>query len=183
MSSPHSGGFTLIEVLVAVLLLAIGIIGAAGTQVAAQRTRQSALYLSRAVQLASGLADRMRANRSQMAVPDAANPYLQLDYQASPGAAPAISSPCYDGNSCSSAQLAAFDLDEVRQTLHAGFPGGRIAVCRDTGVWDPAQDALTWQCRSAPHAPIVIKVGWHERLARDAHNKAPRVAIIVGEWP
>lgn len=47
-----AAGFTLGEVLVALLLLAVGILGALGTQVAALRTRQESGLMSRGVHLA-----------------------------------------------------------------------------------------------------------------------------------
>jgi type IV pilus modification protein PilV len=77
-----AGGFTLLEVLVAVFVLAIGILGAAATQLAALRTRHQSSLMSNGVRLASALADSMRANRAPMRAGDAGNPYLQLDYDA-----------------------------------------------------------------------------------------------------
>ena len=111
----HSvGGFTLVEVLVAVFLLAVGIVGAAATQTLALRTRHQSGLLSDGVQLASTLAGRMRANPAQMALPDAANPYLQLDYDARvDGAPPAPAALCFGSVQCDATQMAAFDLHET----------------------------------------------------------------------
>jgi type IV pilus assembly protein PilV len=61
-------GFTLLEVMVALLVLSVGILGAAGAQVVSLRTRHGSALLSNGVQLASSLADRMRANSAQMQV-------------------------------------------------------------------------------------------------------------------
>ena len=79
------GGFTLVEVLVAMFVLAVGAFGAATTQAQVARLRGQAALESEAVQLAASLAARMHANPAQMALPDAANPYLQLDYDAAAG--------------------------------------------------------------------------------------------------
>ena len=178
------GGFTLIEVLVALLLLAIGILGALGTQVAALRTRQESSLMSRGVHLAGSLAERMRANAAQMQLPDAINPYLQLRYEAGEGAAPRAPAHCYATSRCDSAQLARFDIDDTVAALHALFPGGRIAVCRDAVVWDDAGQALSWECASAAGAPVVIKLGWHERRAgggsEAAASAAPALAVMLG---
>ena len=182
------GGFTLIEVLVAVLVLAIGVVGAAGTQLAALRTRQQSALLSGAVQLASGLADRMRANAGQMRGGDEANPYLQTRYDAAADGAPPPANPMCDANaSCSNAQLALFDIYELKQALHAGFPGGRVVVCRDARPWDAGRGALAWACAGAAGAPVVIKLGWrgkqHDGTAAldGAQEFAPSVAIVVAE--
>ena len=59
-------GFTIVEVLVAIIVLALGLIGGTAMQLAALRTRHQSALLSSAVRLASGTADRMRANAPQL---------------------------------------------------------------------------------------------------------------------
>jgi len=56
-------GATLIEVLIAMLILAIGLLGLAGLQATSIQSNHSAYYRSQATLLAGDLADRMRANR------------------------------------------------------------------------------------------------------------------------
>lgn len=56
-------GFTLIEVLVAMVVLSIGLLGLAGLQATSLKSNQSAYHRSQATQLAYEMADRMRANR------------------------------------------------------------------------------------------------------------------------
>lgn len=177
-------GFTLIEVLVAALVLVVGVLGAAGMQVAALRTRHLTGLMSGGVQLAGGLAERMRANSVQMRLGDAANPYLQLRYDADQGPPAPPSPTCYDGR-CNSAELAAFDLYEIKQALYSGFPGARVAVCRDAEVWSGARRALAWECAWAPNAPIVVKLGWRDRRAAPdaAAVPGPALALVVGAGP
>ena len=180
-----AAGFTLIEVLVAVLVLAIGILGASAAQLAALRTRHQSQLMSDAVQLASTLADSMRANLalSGAASADGANPYLQLQYDAAADGAPPPAPQCLPGAACSAVQMAEADIDRVRQALHAGFPGGRIVVCRDSTAWDAGRDALRWACDNGggSSAPIVIKVGWRGKQAdgRDARDSAGQFAPSV----
>lgn len=57
-------GATLIEVLVAIIVLAIGLLGMALLQVTSVQSNHSAYYRSQVTVLASDLADRMRANRT-----------------------------------------------------------------------------------------------------------------------
>jgi type IV pilus assembly protein PilV len=65
-------GFTLIEVLIAVIVLAIGFLGMASLQVTATRLNQRAHQRSQATLLAEDLLDRMRANRdAALAAPSA----------------------------------------------------------------------------------------------------------------
>ena len=58
-------GVSLIEVLVALLLLAIGVLGAAALQLNALKYNQAASARTQATFLAYDMADRMRANRNQ----------------------------------------------------------------------------------------------------------------------
>lgn len=55
-------GLSLIEVLVAIVILSLGILGMAGLQASSLRSGQSSLYRSQAALLAENMAERMRAN-------------------------------------------------------------------------------------------------------------------------
>jgi type IV pilus assembly protein PilV len=56
-------GFTLIEVLVSVLLLAVGLLGLASLQMVSLKNNQSAQYRTEATLAAYDIVDRMRVNR------------------------------------------------------------------------------------------------------------------------
>lgn len=60
----RGSGFTLVETLVALLVLAIGMLGIAALYVDTLRASRSALSRTHAVNLAADLADRIRANRN-----------------------------------------------------------------------------------------------------------------------
>lgn len=181
-------GFSLIEVLVSVFVLALGIIGAAGMQLTALRTNQQSAYQTAAVQLASEFADRMRSNDTQMKRDDGDNPYLGIDYEAASDDAPAMpSTNCYT-SSCSGAELAEFDIYEWKQRLKAALPNGRVVVCRDTEPWDDSKHGFTWDCSagSAGNATVVVKVGWQGKnadgsLIRDAGNRFPPSVVLTVE--
>jgi len=172
-------GFTLIEVLVALFVVAVGIAGAASVQAIALRTGRDAARLAEGARVAATLAERMRANPAAMALPDAANPYLQLDYYAAAGA-PAAALPCYGAASCSPEQLARFDLMETAEALAARFPGARMRACRDAATPDASTGLLPWSCDEQPGAPVAIKLGWHDGPG-DA--SAPRVLLVVAGGP
>jgi type IV pilus assembly protein PilV len=179
-------GYTLIEVLVAVLVLAVGVLGAAGVQLAALRTRHGTALMSNGVQLAGALAERMRANSVHMQGADDANPYLRLRYDAAADGPPAAGGAmCFAPASCSNADMAAFDLYEIKQALYDDYPNGRVAVCRDATVWSGGADGhLGWDCVGAANAPIVIKLGWRDRRADPRALIAPSVALVVaGAFP
>lgn len=58
-------GMTLVEALVALLVLCIGLLGVAGMQMQALRANHGAYLRSQATMLAQDIADRMRANRTE----------------------------------------------------------------------------------------------------------------------
>ena len=177
----RSGGFTLVEVLVALCVLALGVVGAAATQISAARLRQQAALESEAVQLAASLGARMRVNAAQMALPDASNPYLQFEYDALAGAPTPPPVQCFGAANCAPAQLAAHDLYDAARIVHAAFPGGRIAVCRDDGGWDASLQVFTWACSGSGNAPVVVKLGWRlpARAGEAAPETAPFIAMVV----
>lgn len=152
-------GFTLAEVLVALFVLAIGVVGAGATQLNAERTRQQSALMSEAAQVAVSLAARMEVNPSVAGLPDGANPYLAFAYDAA-GGPPGAGVSCFGSATCTPAQLAEFDLHEIRQAVHAHFPRGRIAVCRDGSPWDSAYRRYRWSCDGNARALPVVKLGW-----------------------
>jgi type IV pilus assembly protein PilV len=168
----RESGFTLTEVLVALFVLAIGIVGAGATQLNAERTRQQSALMSEAAQVAASLAARMQVNPAVAGLPDGANPYLAFAYEAS-GGAPAASVHCFHGAGCTPSQLAEFDLHEIRQAVHAHFPRGRIEVCRDGAPWDSADGRYRWSCDGDASALPVVKLGWQGTLGAPGY-----VAVI-----
>lgn len=58
-----NAGFTLIEVLIAMVVLAVGLLGLAALQATSLRNNQSAYFRSQAVQFSYNIADRIRANK------------------------------------------------------------------------------------------------------------------------
>lgn len=60
--SEHQRGLSLIEVLVAIVILSIGLLGLAGMQASSLRSSQSANYSAQAMTLAEDIIERMRAN-------------------------------------------------------------------------------------------------------------------------
>ncbi|MHB8448409.1 MAG: type IV pilus modification protein PilV [Rudaea sp.] len=62
--SHSSRGFTLLEVLIALLIFSLGVLGMAGLLAVSVRTNHSAYLRTQATFLAQSMADRMRANAS-----------------------------------------------------------------------------------------------------------------------
>ena len=95
-------GTSLIEVLVAVVVLALGLIGVAGLQATAIGNNQLAGQYTNAATLAQNLAERMRSNREGV---------VANLYNLAPGAAAAPPKNCADAAAtCNSEELAKWDL-------------------------------------------------------------------------
>ncbi|GGI54358.1 hypothetical protein GCM10011430_15320 [Oxalicibacterium solurbis] len=192
MKTSTENGFSLIEVLVAVFVLAVGVIGAAGMQLAALRTAQQSSFQTHALHLATEMADYMRANVGQMRRIDAVNPYLRVDYRASGVAAsPASSVNCYGIDAqCDEDELAQFEIAEWLRRLAAALPGARTRICRDAAPWDKGGQRFRWECTAAQGhaiASIVIKIGWRERhadgrLLHEDGSDAPGIALLVAPY-
>ncbi len=173
-ASRGEAGFTLAEVLVALFVVALGIAGAAGVQAMALRSGRAAARMADGVQLAAALAERMRANPAALALADADNPYLQLDYATDAGPPPSGPA-CYGASACDTGELARFDMAEAAGELAARFAGARLVACRDASV-PGASGEPSWSCSGEAGAPLVIKLGWHEP---DEAAALPRVVLAV----
>lgn len=125
-------GLTLIELLVAVLVLAIGVLGITALQMVSLQNNRGALYRAEAVQLAYDMMDRIRAN-PEGAVPGAAYDGLAL------ADGPPAASDCVAGN-CSQAQMVAFDQAVWKCSLGGFNEDAQCLAFRGTGVLPPEAD-------------------------------------------
>jgi type IV pilus assembly protein PilV len=187
-------GFTLTEVMVSVFVLALGVIGVAGMQLTALRTTQQSSFQTVALELATEMAEKMRANASQMAQADELNPFMNVDYKSAADnepVAPAMN--CFGKSaSCSAEALAKFDIYEWEKRIKAVLPGGRALICRDARPWDSDIGAYRWPCDTtgamSNTASVVIKIGWTAKnpdgsLIMDANKQfPPGVAIAVASY-
>lgn len=106
-----SDGFSLIELLIALIVFSIGLLAIAGLQTVSKQANFEAIQRTTAAQVANGLLEDMRTNGNGIDI-----------YAAAPdlggGAAGAEPVPnCRDGNECNAAQKAAHDLWFWEQVL------------------------------------------------------------------
>jgi type IV pilus assembly protein PilV len=156
-------GMTLIEVLIAIVIFAIGLLGIASLQVSGLRyTKASQARATAAIQ-AENLIDRMRAN------PIGVNNglYFNLEQVADPSGLP----PCA-GADCTPEQIATYDwgwwLSETRQALGVKRDDGafnsdssvRATVCIDSTPDDGTVGA--WACDDIGNM-LAVKIEWLER--------------------
>lgn len=141
----HSQGFTFIEVLIAVVILSIGLLGLAGLQATSQRANHSAYLRSQATLFAYDMADRMRANRTAMLT----GAYNNLSgIPTNPG--------CIT-TGCSAADVALYDTYVWNTALAQQLPSGKGKVVGAGGIftvtlmWDDTRSGATGTgCGSDP---------------------------------
>jgi type IV pilus assembly protein PilV len=141
-------GFTLIEVLVSAVVLAVGLIGVAGMQALSLNQNQSSFMRSQATALAYDLADRMRSNVSGAN----ANFY-------DPGSA-GFTGGCITTTGCTTQQLAENDLAEWNAAITTYLPMGEGFVCIDSTP-DDGTEFSDPQC-DGTGTQFAVKIWWDD---------------------
>ncbi|MDH3640950.1 MAG: type IV pilus modification protein PilV [Gammaproteobacteria bacterium] len=122
-------GFTLMESLVALIVLSIGMLGIAALYLESMKAGRTALARSQAVTLAADMADRIRANATAGAA------------YAGPGGFGAP--PCVAGGvDCTPAQMAAEDVQLWLNNITASLPNGAGAIIFNNAL-NPPQYTIT----------------------------------------
>jgi type IV pilus assembly protein PilV len=140
----QQNGVSLIEVLVAVLVIALGILSMLAMQLNATKLTKTSEIRTMGAMLASDLADRMRANKNGFKN----NNYL-LQTQYNPTAAftadTTKATQCnHSQTDCSSQSLAAADLADWLNSVHQAMPNGSAWISSYQSV-DSAVDVwLVW---------------------------------------
>lgn len=123
-------GFTLVEVLIALVIMSVGMLGIAGLYVHSMQAGRTSVFRHHAVTLAGDIADRIRAN------PRAAASY---------GLAGANNNCVNGGIDCTLAEMAANDIFLWDQQADDTLPSGTVAVVFNNGVLPPTyQITVTW---------------------------------------
>lgn len=172
-------GTSLIEILVSVVVIAIGLLGLAGLQVNALKYQQTASQRSIAIQSAYDLADRMRANFVFTTPEQAATERTQNEAKyTSVGNYSSKSAGTYDpphncsvatpGGACTTVQVAANDLADWQLNLKRRLAGGAGMIVPIAGTANSTFDVtVMWQertletldatCPPASSAPVGVR--------------------------
>lgn len=120
-SKSNEEGSSLIEVVVALFVLAIGMLGVLSMQVKSMQFNQSAYYYSQAVYLANEILESMRSNSS------VANTYLiELDENT-----PTAGKDCNaSGVTCAPAELRSYNINKWRGNVASTLVSGKSSIQR-----------------------------------------------------
>ena len=151
---PH--GFTLIEVLIAIVVLAFGLLALAGLQLQMLRFSQSASLRTIATAEAASLADHVLSNRAG----------LDAGYYNQPTAMPATAAvpACMQVTGCSGQEIARTALVMWNQNVVELLgPNAGGMICIDSTPGDGTLTASA--CDNLAGAPYVIKIWWKDDRA------------------
>jgi type IV pilus assembly protein PilV len=153
-SGPHRArGSSLIEVVVALLVLSVAIVGAAGAQLKAMKFGQVSQQRSLAVMHAASISERMRANLAAASV--TTSPYeFNFDYSEIPDKLLLVSAPACTA-ACTAEEMARRHLLDWQAQLKGGLTGGRGTI-RRTAATDGS--------------PYIVTVMWVEKEMVDTQR-------------
>ena len=162
-------GFSLIEVLIAIVVIAVGLLGVAKLQAAAVSSTQTSRVRSLVALQAGSLAAAMHGNRRYWAAGAAPASWSATGTAITDpsGVLNAAGVNCVgSGNVCSAAQLAAYDVQAWVAAMNAQFPSYTAAVNCSTSVTTPISCS--------------IQVNWNENLVainRSTAASAPAAPV------
>ena len=149
---PRQGGFTLLEILVSLLLIAIGVLGTAGLQALSLKINQGGQLRSQAVVLGLDFIERIEANNKATI----AGLYAPATYPTS------FPTDC-NTNFCSVNDLATFDLVKFKTRVQQMLPGSNVTVS-----WSGA----------GPYT-YTVQITWVERISKGQGTTIDTSAGIV----
>ena len=148
-------GVTLLEVLIAIVVLSFGLLGMLGMLMNGLKMTSSSHYRTIAAQQLTAMADMINAN-----------PYLIGTYANTTPMTPNITTACFTAN-CSTAQLPPTDYGLWQANLAALLPNGTGILCLDASPADGNSGAFACSNTDRP----TVKICWNENA---------RVAISSG---
>ena len=115
--SPKLRGFSLVEVLIALVIMSVGMLGIAGLYVQSMQAGRTSMFRHHAVTLASDIADRIRAN------PTAQGSYGSVfNDEGTDNGCVAL------GNDCDPDEMAQHDISIWHDQAEEVLPNGRVQV-------------------------------------------------------
>ena len=142
-------GVSLLEVLIAILILSFGMLGMLGLIINSLKLTSSSNYRTIAVQQSYSIAETVR---------DKANLFAKVQ---NPGGS--ANAKCFEATGCSLDEMYATEFAMWTSRLAAVLPAGSGTVCSDATPTDG--DPSNWQCDPFavnPAGPFVVKVCWIE---------------------
>lgn len=121
-TGPFMAGFTLMEILIALLVVSVALIGVASLQMRGQQINHVAYLRTQATFMAYDIMDRMRLNSEN------AKQYVGGFTSVGPGGEGPDDSCDGDGKNCSSTDIANYDLNNWLYQVQETLPKGQVKI-------------------------------------------------------
>jgi type IV pilus assembly protein PilV len=151
----RSRGFSLIEVLIALVILSVGLLGIAAMVSVSLKSKDSSYYHTQALALSAEIIDRMRANLDTATT----NGYDALSWGSYPSGAPGGDNCSSHADNCTINQIAAVDVEqwqkEIADTLppfSASVPAAGMIATTVVGSMTQVNVSIRWNDQRANQA-------------------------------
>jgi type IV pilus assembly protein PilV len=180
MQRKSEQGFTLIEVLVAVLVFSFGLLGIAGMMTISVRNNHNGYLRSQANFLAENMMDRMRANPTALW----AGAYNGLAADNGAENCSMTGAPPTAGDPCDYTELAIYDMESWARSLAQYLPNGQGTItCVANTVLNPAiapaDPPSIWFPAPVFDGVCTITVQWNE--ADVTSSQSVQTLSLVGQ--
>jgi type IV pilus assembly protein PilV len=181
--TPSQSGFTLLEVLIALLIVSFGMLGVAGLQLVTLKSNSSSQYRSLAVHYAQEIGERMRANNAALTTTLLRIPFTGYNSPATSKTHSSLTSftASCKTTGCTPGQQALNDLAEWQQGIATSFPNGIGIVCIDSGTINGPNgisgeisyngNVLAPNCDGLGDT-FVVKIAWLDNRTTDNNGAA-----------
>ena len=154
-------GFSLIEVLISVLILSVGMLGAVGMQATAMKSNKEARNQAIGIVFARELGEKMRGNHTVAiikSVVPADNPYVfDVTLEANTVIAPPVVN-CFTVGCPTPMETAIWDVADWQGRVQAALPTPRVKICFDDAPFN-ASGVGKWDCTDVGDV-AVLKMSW-----------------------
>jgi type IV pilus assembly protein PilV len=148
-----SKGFTLIEILISVVIMAVGVLGATGLQLRGLDANRATYFRTEATHLANDIVNRMQVNPADYATIDTQSTYAT-------GTPPVAPTNCTT-TSCDPDQMAGFDLAQLYCGIRSTDTAGAThATCTTLGVTGSLPKGTATITRDAN--AYTVTIGWSD---------------------
>jgi type IV pilus assembly protein PilV len=151
----RSRGFSLIEVLIALVILSVGLLGIAAMVSVSLKSKDSSYYHTQALALSAAIIDRMRANLDTAT----AQGYDTPHYGNSPSGGPGGDNCSSSADNCTEAQIAAVDVADWQAEIAATLPPFASSVAAAGSIGTVQVGQMT---------QVSILIRWNDQRANQA---------------
>ena len=171
MGAPDRGqrGSTMIEVLIAIVVLALGMMGMLGMFINSLKISSGAIYRNTATQHAYMMADFVRASE------------VNLANYFSPTAS--ATSSCFTTAGCASTLITNTEYKVWETQLSNLLPAGQGVVCRDSGASGRSFSSMSTFLTCNNTGQVVVKVCWDEtriQTGNNSVNNSDKSSFVAG---